>query len=251
MTPDGNWWGVDSTGPMDAAALANVQSWYRGGQRPAVWGRYVSGHFAVQPGELAFARAHGIYVYLLVSDQNCSVCAGGSDVCGNDRTAAQASTDARAALVAADRSRIPSGAMLFKDIEQVGTCTGELTSTYLLTWFHTVHHSRYRVGFYANTYRQHNDFPRAYCQSIRRDTMFAHDVQLADDEPEPAISAARHTIGPANAPRFAPDAPWCAAPSATRIWQYGESTTRGNDTDVDEVRPGTAGLLAPDGTVTS
>src|SRR5437016_14125117 len=112
------WWGVDSTVPMNAASLANVQDWYRGHHQPAVWGRYISGHYRLQPGELAFARAHQIFVYLLVPDSNCSVCNGGGDLCGNDRTSAQAIPDAEEAVEAAIRAHIPAGAMLFKDVEQ-------------------------------------------------------------------------------------------------------------------------------------
>jgi hypothetical protein len=251
MTPGGLWWGVDSTGPMSADALANAQDWYLGNERPAVWGRYVVGHFGLRPGELAFARAHGIYVYLIVPDQNCSVCAGGSDMCGSDRTAAQAATDAAAAVRGATRAGVPARARLFKDIEQVGSCQGELTSDYLLAWYRTIRNSRYRVGFYGNTYRPGYDFPRVYCQALRREPQISREVILADDEPEPAIGAARKTIGPGTAPRFAPDTPACAPADATKIWQYGESTSPDNYTDVDEIMPDTTGLLAPDGSVTS
>ena len=72
---------------------------------------------------------------------------------------------------------------------------------------------------------------------------------LADDQPEPAISAPRQTIGPGNAPRWNPRMPHCAPESATKIWQYGESTTYENVTDVDEIQPDTPGLILPDGTV--
>jgi len=140
--------------------------------------------------------------------------------------------------------------MLFKDVEQVGTCTGELTPEFLRAWFHRVRQTRYLAGFYGNAYTQKYDFVKAYCAAIAHDPQLASEATLADDEPEPAISAPRQTIGPANAPRFAPDEPACAKPGITRIWQYGESTTGANSTDVDEVLPGTGGLLAPDGSVT-
>jgi hypothetical protein len=248
-TPGGLWWGVDSTVPIDANSLANARDWYLGGHRPAVWGRYISGHYALRPGELGFARAHGIAVYLLVPDANCSICAGGGDICGNDVTAAQARADAREALTAARRAHLPTGAILFKDVEQVGSCTGELTPDYLLAWYRTVHRSRYRVGIYGNAISQKYDFPKAYCAALHREPAFAHEVTLADDEPEPAIGAPRRRIGPGNAPRFAPAKPWCAPKAATKIWQYGESLDDGNVTDVDEVSPTTPGLLLPDGTV--
>ena len=215
-----------------------------------MWGRYVSGHYRLQPGELAFARAHGIYVYVLVPDSNCSVCNGGGDICGNDRTASQATSDAHEAVEAAELAGIPPGAMLFKDVEQVGSCTGELTPTFLRTWFHAVRQTQYLAGFYGNAYRQSYDFVQAYCAAVPEDPQFAAEATLADDEPEPAISAPRQTIGPADAPTFAPDAPHCAKPGVTRIWQYGESTDNANATDVDEVLPGTGGLIAPDGSVT-
>jgi len=250
LTPEGLWWGVDSTTPIGPASLDNVADWYRGHPRPLVWGRYISGHYRLQPGELAFARAHGIYVYLLVPDSNCSVCNGGGDLCGNDRTASQANADADEAVEAAIHAHIPAGTMLFKDVEQVGTCTGELTPEFLRAWFHRVRQTRYLAGFYGNAYTQKYDFVKAYCAAIAHDPQLASEATLADDEPEPAISAPRQTIGPANAPRFAPDEPACAKPGITRIWQYGESTTGANSTDVDEVLPGTGGLLAPDGSVT-
>jgi hypothetical protein len=250
MTPQGLWWGVDSTTPMSASVLDNVRDWYRGGHTPVVWGRYVSGHYALRPSEFHFARKHGIYLYLLVPDANCSVCNGGGDLCGNDRTAAQATQDARDAVRAARGLHVPAGAMLFKDVEQIGTCTGELTAEYLLTWYRVGRASPYRVGFYGNAYTQHYDFVRAYCAAVRGHPVFTRDVVLADDEPEPAIGAPAGTIGPANAPRFRPDAPHCAPRAATKIWQYGESTSSANYTDVDEVMPDTPGLIAPDGSVT-
>jgi hypothetical protein len=51
-------------------------------------------------------------------------------------------------------------------------------------------------------------------------------------------------------PPFAADQPSCAPPEATRIWQYGESTSSDNVTDADEIRPGTPGLLSPTGGIT-
>jgi hypothetical protein len=60
----------------------------------------------------------------------------------------------------------------------------------------------------------------------------------------------RGTTGPDNAPRFNPLVPWCAPDRATVIWQYGESLDPGNYTDIDQARPDTPGMLAPDGTVT-
>lgn len=244
------WWGVDSTGPITEAALDNVRNWYRGSPRPLLWGRYVTGSFALQRGELAFARAHGIGVYLIVPDLDCSICDNGNDVCGSDRTAGQARDDARRAVKASIRAGIPARVTLFKDVEEIGTCHGELTSEYLRAWYHHVRATRYRAGFYGNTFRQSWDFPRAYCAAVRADPRFAHDVALAQNQPEPAIGAARGTIGPSNAPRFAPYVPSCAPSGVTRIWQYGESLSSENYTDVDEIVPGTRGLLAPDGSVT-
>jgi hypothetical protein len=244
------WWGVDSTLPITAAALDNVRNWYRGSPRPLAWGRYLSGPFGLRQGELAFARAHGIAVYVIVPDLDCSVCAGGGDLCGSDRTPAQAADDARHAVHVALGLGLPTGATLFKDIEQIGSCSGELTPEYLRAWYRYVLATRYRVAFYGNTFRQSWDFPRAYCAAVRADRQFASDVVLAQNEPEPAIGAARGRIGPANAPRFAPYVPRCAPRGVTRIWQYGESLTGENYTDVDEVVSGTHGLLAPDGSVT-
>ena len=250
LTPRGLWWGVDSTTPISDASLANVRSWYVGSPKPLVWGRYIGGTYTVTRAELAFARAHGIAVYLVVPDRNCSVCDGGGDVCGADHTAEQARSDATAAVRAADRTGVPARVTLFKDIEQIGSCTGELSAEYLRAWYDTVRRTQYRVGFYGNSNRQFYDFPRAYCAAVRGDPRLRHDVILAQDEPEPAISAPAGTIGPGTAPRFAPYVPSCAPRAATKIWQYGESTTSGNVTDVDEIIPGTPGLIAPDGTAT-
>lgn len=248
-TPGGQWWGVDSTVAITAASLENVRGYYTGAPTPLVWGRYVSGHYGLRAGELAFARAHGIYLYLLVRDRDCSVCDGGADVCGNDRSAAQARADAKEAVAAADRAHVPGRATLFKDIEQIGTCKGELSAAYLDAWYRALSGSRYRAGFYGNTYRQSYDFPRAYCKMNHIDPATRH-IPLADDEPEPAISAPRRTTGPADAPAFAPDTPSCAPARATKIWQYGESTSSANSTDIDEVQPDTPGLLDPRGATT-
>jgi hypothetical protein len=248
-TPDGYWWGVDSTVAISEQALANVRAWYRGAT-PQFWGRYLTGEYAIGPGELDVARAHGIYVYLLVPDRNCSQCAGGGDICGNDRSADQARADAAAALAAAAAAKLPSGVVLFKDIEQVSSCRNEPTPDYLLTWHRTLAQSDYRTGFYGNSDEQSYDFPRAYCAAVGADPDFAHEVVIDGNEPEPQLGAARGTIGPAEAPRFAPYVPDCAPGGSTVIWQYGESVTPANETDVDQLIPGTAGLIAPDGTVT-
>ncbi len=250
MTRGGLWWGVDSTVPIDANSLANVRDWYVGGRTPAAWGRYVNGSFALQRGELAFARAHDIAVYLIVPDANCSICDNGYDICGNDITSAQARGDANEAVAAARAAHIPAGAVLFKDIEQIGTCTGELTADYLHTWYLAVHRTEYRVGLYGNAISEDYDFPKAYCAVVRREPAFLHEVVLADNQPEPQIGAPRQTIGPHNAPRFAPSRPRCVPPGITMLWQYGESLTSDNVTDVDQLQPDLPGLIMPDGTVT-
>jgi len=247
-TPEGFWWGVDSTQPISAATIANVRGWYLGAT-PQLWGRYLGGHFAATRAELAYARSQHIYVYLIVADKNCSACAGG-DVCGNDTTAAQAQTDALAALSAAAALAVPRGATLWKDIEQVGACRGEPTGTYLVAWYQTLKNSGYGTGFYGNTHRQDFDFPRAYCAALPIDAGFARDVVMIANEDEPQIAAPRNTIGPHNAPKWGPKVPSCSRPEATKIWQYGESRSNDNATDVDLARPDTPGLLAPDGTVT-
>jgi hypothetical protein len=249
LTPHGLWWAVDSTVPITASSLANVRSWYLGSPTPLFWGRYVNGRFALRAGELAFARAHHIGVYMIVPDDNCSICDQGGDVCGQDRTVGQARADARAAVIAAVRAGVPARVTLFKDIEQVGSCTGELSAEYLLGWYQYVRKTRYRVGFYGNTHQQDYDFPRAYCAALAAAPQIGGEVGLAQDEPEPAIGAPRRSVGPANAPRFAPYVPRCVPRKVVRIWQYGESTTGDNVTDVDEIVPGTRGLIAPDGSV--
>lgn len=248
-TRGGMWWGVDSTTAINAQSLANVQGWYRGGHRPQFWGRYLTGNFAVSRTELAFARTHSIYVYLIVTDDNCSQC-GGGDICGNDRTVEQARIDARQAVADARALRVPRRAVLYKDIEQVSSCRGEPTAAYLIGWYTALKTSAYRTGFYGNTYRQNYDFPVAYCAAVARDREFASHVVLDMNEPEPQISAPRNTIGPSNAPRFAPYQPSCTPPGKTMIWQYGESTDYANMTDVDQARPNTPGMLAPDGSIT-
>ena len=245
LTPQGMWWAVDSTVPLSADSLANVRRYYRGHPTPVAWGRYLTGSFALRRSEITFARRHGIALYLLMPDDNCSGC-GGGDTCGNDRTPAQASQDADKAIRAARRLGLPRGVALFKDVEEVTGCHGELTAAYLRAWYRVASRSEYRAGFYGNSTTQSYDFPRAYCQAVRADPAFAS-VMLAQDEPEPALGAARGTIGPRNAPRFAPNRPSCVPRAAVRIWQYGESVSSANVTDVDEIRPGTPGLLLPDG----
>jgi hypothetical protein len=185
-----------------------------------------------------------------VPDSNCSICHNGADLCGNDRTAEQARADARDAVRDAKAADLPPGITLYKDIEEVGTCHGELTAQYLLTWYRAVKHTRYVPAFYGNTYQQSYDFPRAYCAAVAADISFARDITLAQDEPEPQIGAPRRLIGPANAPPFHPYRPHCAPEKKIRIWQYTESRDSGNDTDADEIRPGTHGILTPTGQVT-
>ena len=104
-------------------------------------------------------------------------------------------------------------------------------------------------AFYGNAYTQDYDFVRAYCEAADDDPQFRRDVVIANDQPEPAIGAPRGTIGPSNAPPFHPRMPHCAPKSATKIWQYGESLTSENVTDVDEIMPDTPGLILPDGSV--
>jgi Domain of unknown function (DUF1906) len=249
VTPGGLWWGVDSSGPINAEALANVRSWYQGAT-PQFWGRYLSGSYAIHDEELAFAQQQHIYLYLLVLDRNCSVCDGGQDVCGSDITASQANADAQIAVQTARARHIKPGATLFKDIEQIGSCDGEPTAIYLRSWYQALKGSGYRTGFYGNAYRQNYAFPRAYCAVIATDREFATHVVLDANEPEPQLGAPLGTIGPHTAPRFAPDIPWCTPPGVVKIWQYGESTSGENYTDVDQANPDTPGMLAPDGGIT-
>jgi hypothetical protein len=243
------WWGVDSSGPITAAAIANVRDWYRGA-RPQFWGRYVSGEYAVTRNELDFARSQGLYVYVLVNDRNCSQCAFGGDICGNDLTRGQARADAHAALRAAARLGLPRGTVLFKDIEQVSSCRREPSADYLDAWYRTLKGTDFVTGFYGNAYQQNYDFPRGYCAEVKRAADFAADVVLDMNEDEPLIGALRGKTGPDNAPRFNPLVPWCTPARATAIWQYGESLDPENYTDIDQAQPDTPGLLAPDGTVT-
>ena len=135
LTPQGLWWAVDSTTVMNEDSLRNVRDWYLGGHDPAAWGRYINSSHTLVPGELDFAARHHIAVYLIVPDSNCSVCNGGGDLCGNDHTADQARQDAHDAIEVARHLHIPHGAALFKDIEEVGTCHGELTGDYLDAWY--------------------------------------------------------------------------------------------------------------------
>lgn len=249
-TRQGMWWGVDSSGPITAQAIDNVRGWYRGGEKPQFWGRYVSGHYAVSAEELSYARRQGIFVYLLVNDANCSQCANGNDICGHDRTPGQARTDALAATRAAAAVGVPAHTVLFKDIEQIGSCRGEPTATYLETWYGTLKSTHYRTGFYGNAHEQTFDFPRAYCAVVAKDKVFREEVALDMNEEEPQLGAPKGTVGPANAPRFNPLKPNCAPKSAVKIWQYGESTSAENYTDIDQARPDIDGLLAPDGGVT-
>ena len=243
------WWGVDSSGPMTDAGLSAIKAWYRGAT-PQVWGRYLDGHYAVSATELQWARAHGIYVDLLVPDHNCSQCAGGGDICENDETAAQAAADARDALAAAKQLPVPRGAILFKDVEQVSSCIGEPTAAYVDAWYRAARDSGYRVGMYGNSTNAGFAFARSYCQVIATDHRFATEVLLDATEPEPNLGLPAGVDGPTRAPAFHPDLPPCAKGSSTTIWQYGESVDRDNYADIDQIRPHTPGLLAPDGSVT-
>ncbi|SHH33175.1 protein of unknown function [Jatrophihabitans endophyticus] len=248
VTPQGMWWGVDSTEPISRATLRNVASWYRGA-RPQFWGRYLLGDYGVTAAELAFARSRHVSVYLIVADRNCSGCAGG-DVCGNDRTTAQARSDAEKALHRAKALDLPTGVVLFKDIEEVSSCRGEPTAEYLLAWHRTLRETHVRTGFYGNAYKPYYEFPVAYCAAVDADRRFAREVVLDMNQPEPRLGAPQGTTGPRNAPRFAPRSPPCAPKARTVLWQYGESIDPANVTDVDQARADTHGMLAPDGGVT-
>lgn len=250
VTPGGLWWGVDSSGPMNDEALSAVRAWYRGAT-PQVWGRYLTGSYSVTPAELAWARSHRIYVDLLIPDHNCSRCHRGGDICGNDRTAAQARENAAQALAAARALPVPAGAALFKDLEQVAACVGEPTAAYLRAWFGAVKDSGYLVGMYGNSTTADYAFPRAYCEVLRTDPRLGAEVLLDATEPEPDLGKPAGASGPHNAPPFRPATPPCAPRSATVIWQYGESVDEDNYADIDQVRPDTPGLLAPDGTATA
>ena len=250
LTPSGLGWAVDSTTAINAASLANVHGFYRTTHNPVAWGRYLLGPYGLHRAEIRFAADHHIALYLLVPDADCSGC-GGGDLCGNDHTAAQAHRDAARAITAARHLHLPPGVALFKDIEQVGACHGELTGTYLNAWYQQIQASRYRPAFYGNSTNQNFDFPRAYCHAIAHHAPLARHAILAQDEPEPAIGAAPDSVGPGNAPPFHPDQPACTPRGSIKIWQYGESLTTDNDTDIDEIRLNTPGLLAPTGTATT
>lgn len=249
VTPGGYWWGVDSSGPVGDEGLAAVQAWYQGAT-PAVWGRYLVGNYALQDGEIEWAAAHNVYLYLLIPDSNCSECNGGGDICGNDMTAAQAQADAAETLTAARAKKLPAGLRLYKDLEQVSSCRGEPTGEYVSAWYQAVRDSDYRVGFYGNSTAPDWDFPKAYCAALAIDPEIGTDVDIDGNQPEPQLGAPSGTSGPATAPAYAPLTPPCAPPGTTGIWQYGESIDSDNYVDVDEVRPGLPGLLSPDGRVT-
>ena len=250
-TPQGNWWAVDSATQMNATSLGKVQAWYQGGT-PMVWGRYVSSDFELQQSEISFARANQIYLFFLVTDQNCSACRAGKDVCGNDTTAAQAQSDAAQAVTQAGTDNLPNGIILFKDMEQTGTCVGEPTAAYVSAWYQSVQGSGYSVGFYGNSFSQNNAFPKAYCGAAAAIPGFSANVTLDSSEPEPNFNPPQNSTGPTTAPAWVPTRPSCAPLSATTIWQYGEPGSQvGDIADIDEVVPNTKGLLAPDGSVTS
>jgi hypothetical protein len=250
LTPGGLGWAVDSTTAVDAGSLANVRSYYRTAHNPVAWGRYLSGPYGLHRAEIRFAAHHHIALYFLVPDADCSGC-GGGDLCGNDRSRAQAHHDADQAITAARRLHLPPGVALFKDIEQVGACYGELTGNYLYAWYQRVQASHFRPAFYGNSTNQDFDFPRAYCHAISHHARLGRNAILAQDEPEPAIGAAADSVGPGNAPPFHPSQPNCTPRGTIKIWQYGESLTPDNETDIDEIRLNTPGLLTPNGTATT
>ena len=115
----------------------------------------------------------------------------GGDICGNDLTRAQARADAHAALRAARRLSLPHGTVLFKDIEQVSSCTREPSADYLDAWYRTLKGTDFVTGVYGNAYQQNYDFPRGYCAEVKRAADFAADVVLDMNEDEPLIGAPR------------------------------------------------------------
>jgi Domain of unknown function (DUF1906) len=245
-TPAGNWWGVDSVDPLNAADLAAVRNWYQGGT-PQVWGRYISDiGGALTKTEMNFASQNGIYLYLLVADRNNS----SPLVCGRDLNATDAVADAQTAVAAANALGIKPGAVLFKDFEQT-QCPGEPSAAYVQSWYQTVAATSYRVGFYGNSFSQTNQFPQAFCAAVGAVPGLISQVTLSASEPEPNFNSAIGTTGPASAPAWAADTPSCAPAATTTVWQYGEVGSQvGNIADIDEVRPGTPGLVAPDGSIT-
>jgi hypothetical protein len=245
-TPAGHWWAVDSVSQVNDANLAAVRAWYQGGT-PQVWGRYISdlNGITLTSTEVAYARAHGIYLYLLVADHTSS--------CGTDSTYAQGVADAQTAIRAAQALKIPSGAVLFKDFEERSSrCPGDPGAGFMEGYFAQLQNSAlYKAGFYGNSYSQSNNFAKSYCTAARAMVGFLDNTSIAASEPEPAFNNARGTVGPHNAPAWAPTKPSCALSTATTIWQYGEVGSRaGNIADIDEVVPNAPGLVAPDGTVT-
>jgi hypothetical protein len=245
-TPAGNWWGVDSVSPVNAADLAAVRNWYQGGT-PQVWGRYISDiGGALNKTEMNFAAQNGIYLYLLVADHNNS----SPLVCGHDSSASDAAADAQGAISAASALGVKAGAVLFKDFEQ-NQCPNEPSAAYISTWYQTVAASGYAVGFYGNSFNQNNQFPRAFCAAAAGVPGLVAHVSLSASEPEPNFNSLSGTTGPANAPAWAADTPSCAPAAATTVWQYGEvGQQAGNIADIDEFRPAAPGLVAPDGSIT-
>lgn len=245
-TPAGNWWAVDSVDPVNAADLAAVRNWYQGGT-PQVWGRYISDiGGALTKTEMNFAAQNGIYLYLLVADRNNS----SPLVCGRDLNASDAVADAQTAVAAASALGIKPGAVLYKDFEQT-QCAGEPSAAYVQSWYQTVASSTYKVGFYGNAFNPNNQFPTAFCAAAAAVPGLVAHVSLSASEPEPNFNSAIGTTGPANAPAWAADTPSCAPAATTSVWQYGEvGSQAGNIADIDEVRPGAPGLVAPDGSIT-
>lgn len=247
VTPQGNWWAVDSVSRVNDASLNAVRAWYQGGT-PQVWGRYISdisSSFTLNADEIAYAAAHNIYLYLLAADH--------TDTCGTDSTYDQGVADGQVAINAAQALKIPAGAVLFKDFEERSSrCPSDPSAGFLEGWYAVMKNSNfYKAGFYGNSYSQSNNFAKAYCQAGAAMGGFLAETSIAASEPEPAFNNARGTVGPGNAPAWGPTKPSCALSTATTIWQYGEvGSQAGNIADVDLVLPNAPGLLAPNGTVT-
>jgi hypothetical protein len=246
-SPAGNWWAVDSVSRVNDASLAAVRAWYQNGT-PQVWGRYISdigSTFTLNSDEIDYAAKNGIYLYLLAADHSAN--------CGTDVTYDQGVADAQVAIAAAQALKVPPGVILFKDFEERSSrCPSDPSAGFLVGWYAAMKNSNlYKAGFYGNSYYQTNAFSKAYCGAAAAMGGFLDNTTIAAAEPEPAFNNARGTVGPRNAPLFAPTKPSCALPSATTIWQYGEvGSQAGNIADVDLVLPNTPGLLAPNGTAT-
>lgn len=190
-------WGVDSAARVTEDIYQCVLSNYG---KPDFWGRYLTTVPGASDGltkeEAQFLRQNGVRILPIYNDFRSAT------------TYRNGEIQATNAIFHARRLNIPTGAIIFANIENFFT----VDEAWLRGWVDTFYPSGYRPGFYHDP--EEGEFPQAFCEAARANERVFSQTILWTRKPEIGITTRQ------NMPRtFQPQKLPC--PANIWAWQYG------------------------------